>query len=173
MIETIPAIGPDEIDQPGVEQHSGWETELGYTAPRGFVRLGYNTSKARLECPDWAAGGGRLVTPADTLTLSVGSNALEGALEYGYRGRHVFSREIQEDGFSPAGINPCKTRFPIEKAPSYTVHNLFLSWKPDKRTVFRVAIDNLTNRSYELEKGDVSGSPAPGRSVKLSLARSF
>lgn len=174
VIETMTLISPTEVGQPGIEHRRGWETELGYTTDEGFVRFGYSESSGSLECPGWAAGNGEdLVLPADNYNWTIGLRGFDGALEYGYRGRMVLARDVIEEDFSPAGANPCKAPFPTEKQDGYTLHNLFLSWQPDKRTVFRASVDNLTNVDYELENGESAGSPAPGRSIRFSVAHSF
>ncbi|MEM7019135.1 MAG: hypothetical protein AAF512_17560, partial [Pseudomonadota bacterium] len=93
--------------------------------------------------------------------------------EYGYRLREVKSRDILEEGFTPTGVNPCKSPLPTEKQDGYTVHNLFLSWEATPELEFRAALDNATNEEYDIENGQSTGSPAPGRALRASVSYRF
>ncbi|MEM7564069.1 MAG: TonB-dependent receptor, partial [Pseudomonadota bacterium] len=152
VIESITLIDPVTIGQPGIENREGWSFEVGYEKPAYFISMGWSETSGELDCPSWSPGNGEdLILPADSLTLTIGFKQYNGKIEYGYRRREVSSRNILEEGFTPTGINPCKSPLPTEQQDGYTVHNFFMSWKATPELEFKAALDNATNEEYDIE----------------------
>ncbi len=174
LIESMTLVAPTELDQPGIEHRKGWEFELSYSAAYIFGRVGYSHTSGELQCPSWAPVNQQpMVLPADVLQVTLGLLHFGGALEYGYRGRKVYSKETVPEGFIPAGFNPCKAPYPTEREPGYKTHGLFVAWEATDHLSLRGVVDNLTNAKYNFESGASSGSPAPGRSIRLSSTLQF
>lgn len=133
----------------------GAELEASYDAERWFAQAAW--SKVRTK--DRTTGAVLTDTPAETLALTLGAKVPSRDLTMGWRVNWA---------------NAITTGSPTTSAPSWHTHDLFLTWKPDAGilagTELRLGVDNLFDRSY---RQNLALDPAPGRTVKLALARTF
>ncbi|MFN3825499.1 MAG: TonB-dependent receptor domain-containing protein [Pseudorhodobacter sp.] len=133
----------------------GGELEASYDAERWFAQAAW--SKVRTK--DKTTGIVLADTPAETLALTLGAKIPAQDLSMGWR---VNRAEAITTGSATTS------------APSWTTHDLFVTWKPASGrfagTEVQFGVDNLFDRSY---RSNLALDPAPGRTVKLALARSF
>jgi hemoglobin/transferrin/lactoferrin receptor protein len=170
VLETIQALDSDTIGQPGREDRSGYELEVGFSAPRWYARLGVAVNRGHLECPGQRA---ELITPADSASLTLGRKAFGDRLDFGMRVRRVASRTALAPQSEFLGVNPCVDDVATTEQDGYTLHDLYATWRPNADTDVRVAVDNLANTEYETANGASVGTQGPGRSIRLSVAYRF
>ena len=170
ILESITAVTPTEVGQPGDERLRGVEFELRYRSDRWFGSLGLSAVRGQQLCQ----GDHPLIgLPGDTLAFTLGRIAQGGRLEYGYRLQAVDDRLIIVS--APIMITPCNTGLATSRQPGYSVHNLFLAWQPYRALRMNLAVNNLTGKEYFLSGGfgGSVGQAAAGRDLRLSLALTF
>ena len=133
----------------------GAELEASYDSDRWFAQAAWS----RVKTKDRTTGLVLTDTPAETLAFTLGAKLPEHGLSMGWR------------------VNWAKaitTGSAITSAPSWHTHDVFATWNPETGamagTEIRFGVDNLFDRSY---RSNLALDPAPGRTVKLALARSF
>ncbi|TCP44150.1 TonB-dependent receptor plug domain-containing protein [Rhodovulum marinum] len=133
----------------------GLELEAAYSLSDGYYAdVNANVARGKNRTPgnkgDWEG------TPADQLRLTMGRK---------WDDRFDLSWEVVHDARMDRASNP---------TPSSTVHNLRATWRPDRGmfegTEIRVGLENAFDLDYTPH---LATRPAPGRTVKLTLARSF
>jgi len=133
----------------------GAELEASYDADRWFAQAAWSKVKTK----DRATGAVLTDTPAETVALTIGAKLPERNLSMGWRVNWA---------------NAITTGSATTSAASWHTHDVFVTWKPDAAamsgTEVRFGVDNLFDRSY---RSNLSLDPAPGRTVKIALARSF
>lgn len=132
----------------------GLEVEGAYEADRGFARVAYSDVRGK----DLATGMTPTSIPQRSLVLTVGGRVPDMGIEYGWRGSLY-------DDIDYGGGN---------SYDGYTVHDLFLDWTPQQGPLegvtFGVSLDNVANATYQ---NSLVGDNGPGRSIGLSITRSF
>ncbi|WP_274961670.1 MULTISPECIES: TonB-dependent receptor domain-containing protein [Thioclava] len=131
----------------------GGEIEASYEADRWFGQLAYSKVKSK----DEATGQTLTDTPAENIALTLGAKFPDQGVRAGWR--------VQ--GFS--GI---ETASASTSAPGYATHDLFVSWKPERLAGIEVnlTVENVFDREY---RNNLSLDNAPGRNVKLAVAKAF
>jgi hemoglobin/transferrin/lactoferrin receptor protein len=105
--------------------------------------------------------------PAHDYRLTLGYADAVSGLSGGWTGEFAERQDkVTQSAFSSAGSGL--------PTPGYTVHNLFLTFKPQsgfaKGFEFRAAVDNLFDKQY---RRHLSALPAEGRNFKFTLASTF
>ena len=105
--------------------------------------------------------------PANDYRLTLGYADASTGLSGGWTGEFAERQDkVATGAFSSAGSG-----FPT---PGYTVHNLFLAFKPQtgvaKGFEFRIAIDNIFDKQY---RRHLSSLDAEGQSFKFTIANTF
>lgn len=105
--------------------------------------------------------------PAHDYRLTLGYADAASGLSGGWTGEFAERQDkVTQSAFSSAGSGL--------PTPGYTVHNLFLTFKPQsgfaKGFEFRAAVDNLFDKQY---RRHLSALPAEGRNFKFTLASTF
>lgn len=133
----------------------GGEIEAAYEAERWFGQLAYSKVKSK----DDATGKTLTDTPAENIALTLGAKFQNQGIRAGWR--------VQ--GFS--GITTASS---TTSGTGYAVHDLFVTWAPQdgalKGLEVNLAVENVFDRAY---RNNLSLDNAPGRNVKLSLAKAI
>lgn len=133
----------------------GAELEASYDADRWFAQAAWSKVKTK----DRTTGLVLTDTPAETVALTLGAKLPEQGLSLGWRVNWA---------------NAITTGSATTSAPSWHTHDIFATWKPETGamagTEIRFGVDNLFDRNY---RSNLALDPAPGRTVKIALARSF
>ena len=135
---------------------TGFEVEFAYDAPRWYAGVSY----ARTRGDNANTGEPLSAIPADAWLLQTGVRFPATQMTVGWRTQVV----------------DAQNRIPVggEATPSYTVHDLNLSWVP-RQGAFEglridAGIDNLSDVDY---RPHLSALKAPGRNVRAALSYSF
>lgn len=131
----------------------GLELEAAYQAERYFGSLAYTNIQGNnlTEGTDWDD------TPQANLALTVGGRAPERGLEYGWRINHFQDLDLNGTNF-----------------PSYTVHDLFLDYRPESGPLegieIQFGVDNVFDETFQnaLASDNDNGR---GRTFRVTLAR--
>ena len=133
----------------------GVELEAGYDAERWFSQLAYSNVKTQ----DSNTGLTLADTPAENLALTLGAKLPAQDLVIGWR-MQAFA--------------DIKTASATTTGPGYATHDLFVTWSPDEGALQGIdvnfGIENLFDASY---KNNLSSEQSPGRSFKISLAKTL
>lgn len=136
--------------------YRGVELESEYANRFFFARAG----AASIDGEDRLTGLPLNTIPADELSVTAGVILAPQALVLGWRGEFA----AEQDKVSGSGV----------RTAGYAVHNLFATWKPANGwlhgTDVRLGIDNLFDKNF---RRHLASLDAEGRSVKLSVARTF
>lgn len=140
----------------GEARYSGVEVEAEYGAKQLFVRGAVSV----IDGENRTSGAPLNTIPADTLNLTVGYVFPAYNLTAGWRGE--FADDQNE------------TTTASLRTPGYSVHNLFLTWKPQdgalKGLEVQAGVDNLFDKNF---RRHLSSLDAEGRTVKLTLGKTF
>ncbi|MCI4665685.1 MAG: TonB-dependent receptor [Neomegalonema sp.] len=142
--------------------YRGFELEAGYDAGFAFGSAAYTMIRGKL-----STGAYIDTIPADELKLTIGGRWRPWSLEFGWTGTFAAGQDRVSDPTStvPGGGAP---------TDGYVVHGLFVGWKPDSGalagTEFRFTAENITDRAY---REHLSGDAAPGRTLRLSIGKTF
>ena len=140
----------------GEARYSGVEVEAEYGAKQLFVRGAVSV----IDGENRTSGAPLNTIPADTLNLTVGYVFPTHNLTVGWRGE--FADDQNE------------TTTAALRTPGYSVHNLFLTWKPQdgalKGLEVQAGVDNLFDKNF---RRHLSSLDAEGRTVKLTLGKTF
>ncbi len=181
-----------EIIQQGIENSKGFELEVAYYTPVYFVNLAfdkldgfqdlrYYTNNIDTRILNTPENNGRQAlfnkAPEKTaLTIGRAHNRLQ--LTYGYTYEKFNSRKVStgfrtENGCGNAGLgNPACLVFGTE--PAYTLHSLFLEWRPSKHTQLNINIDNATNEEYNfIDTFGGTGFTGTGRDIRIAFSQKF
>ena len=156
---------------------SRWSVYAGLSHLKSRLTKGANEGAEARNVPDWSGSvwTSFLVTPA--VTLSWGAQ---------YVGERRYTDNVMVGGQNntsstvngPNGVHPIYVA-DHEKAPSYFVQNLALSWRINRQLTARFNINNLTNRFYwsrigaSLDGFQLYGVPGAGRTYTAGLDLSF
>lgn len=182
----------DKISQPGVEVHKGFELELRYDSDTYFGNLslstldGYrslnyfeNNSNPVISKLTTDADRGKqdlVDSPADKLVFTFGRKFSQYNLDIGYR-LEAFNERFVTTGNKPGcsgGIFVVPSCNLVGMQKGYVLHDLFVTWKPWRRTELRLSLDNFTNEKYSIPGfGGGEGVTAQGRDIRLSFAQQF
>ena len=140
----------------GEARYSGVEVEAEYGARQLFVRGAVSV----IDGENRTTNAPLNTIPADTLNLTVGYVFPSRNLTVGWRGE--FADDQNE------------TTTASLRTPGYSVHNLFLTWKPQdgalKGLEVQAGVDNLFDKTF---RRHLSSLDAEGRTVKLTLGKTF
>lgn len=140
----------------GEARYSGVEVEAEYGAKRFFARGALSV----IDGENRTANVPLNTIPADTLNLTLGYVFPAQNLTVGWRGE--FADDQNE------------TTTASLRTPGYSVHNLFLTWKPQdgalKGLEVQAGVDNLFDKAF---RRHLSSLDAEGRTVKLTLGKTF
>jgi len=140
----------------GEARYSGVEVEAEYGAKRFFARGAVSV----IDGENRTTGAPLDTIPADTLNLTLGYVFPAQNLTVGWRGE--FADDQNE------------TTTASLRTPGYSVHNLFLTWKPQdgalKGLEVQAGVDNLFDKTF---RRHLSSLDAEGRTVKLTLGKTF
>jgi hemoglobin/transferrin/lactoferrin receptor protein len=140
----------------GEARYEGLEVEAEYGSRNIFARAAVSV----IDGEDRTTGLALNTIPANTLNLTLGYVFPAQDLTVGWRGEFA----DDQDEVSTASL----------RTPGYVVHNLFLNWKPQDGALqglqVQVGVDNLFDIDF---KRHLSSLDAEGRTVKLTLARTF
>jgi hemoglobin/transferrin/lactoferrin receptor protein len=99
----------------------------------------------------------------DELSLTVGSRVPDRDVSFGWTGRFVAAQNRV--------TGTPNTRV---ATPGFATHDIFVTWKPQegmfKNLEADFRIENIFNKQY---REFLEGTPAQGRTFKISLARKF
>ncbi|MEM1429968.1 MAG: TonB-dependent receptor [Pseudomonadota bacterium] len=140
---------------------TGWELEAAYDSDRVFGRLAYSQVRG-----DGTEDGGPeeplLDVPADELSVTIGTRLPQYNVDLSLRSTHTWRQDRVPSG--------------ADETPSYTVWDVFASWKPDQGALegfeMRLAANNITDETYSPHLYGFDENAA-GRSVSLSIAKLF
>jgi hemoglobin/transferrin/lactoferrin receptor protein len=134
----------------------GVELEASYNSPLFFANAAYTVIRGEDAVDNTPLNS----IPADEIALTLGGRMPSYDLEFGWRGLVAFEQEHRTGTTDPSG--------------GYMIHDLFASWKPDEGYLegaeFRLGVDNLFDKHYQEH---LAGDPAKGRTVKLTVAKTF
>lgn len=137
----------------------GGELEGSYSAERWFARVAYSNITARNKKTKVPLS----TVPADTFALTLGGRLPEYGVEYGWRGTFV-SGVWSPDLTSTSGA--------LKDHPSYDLHRVFVSWRPDSGFLegFRVdfSVDNIFDETF---RNNLYLDNGRGRTFNLSLTK--
>lgn len=140
----------------GEARYEGIEVEAEYGSRNVFARAAVSV----IDGEDLRTNQPLNTIPADTLNLTLGYVFPAQNLTAGWRGEFA----DDQDEVTTASL----------RTPGYVVHNLFLNWKPQDGALqglqVQVGVDNLFDIDF---KRHLSSLDAEGRTVKLTLARTF
>ncbi|PVM90573.1 TonB-dependent receptor domain-containing protein [Caulobacter endophyticus] len=140
----------------GEARYSGVEVEAEYGAKRFFARGAVSV----IDGENRTTGAPLDTIPADTLNLTLGYVFPAQNLTAGWRGEFADRQN--------------KTTTASLRTPGYSVHNLFLTWKPQdgalKGLEVQAGVDNLFDKTF---RRHLSSLDAEGRTVKLTLGKTF
>ena len=133
----------------------GLELEGAYDAEGWFANAAYSLVRSE----DESTGETLTDTPADTLSLTLGTKLPERGLRLGWRGNWA---------------NSITTASAETSGDSYLTHDLFLDWTPDSGPLegmtVNVAVENVTDATY---RPNLQLDNAPGRTFKIALTKEF
>ena len=134
----------------------GLELEAAYNSEFVFGSLAFSDVRGE----DDTTGETLTSIPARSLDLTIGGRLPEQGINFGWNGHFVDDIEYSSD--------------PDDSFDSYVVHNLFLNWAVQtgafEGAEVRVAVKNLFDEQFE---NSLAGDPGPGRSIGISLAKTF
>ncbi|WP_371056295.1 TonB-dependent receptor domain-containing protein [Rhodosalinus sp. K401] len=133
----------------------GLELEGAYDAEGWFANAAYSLVRSE----DESTGETLTDTPADTLSLTLGTRLPERDLRLGWRGNWA---------------NSITTASAETNGDSYVTHDLFLDWTPDSGPLegmtVNLAVENVTDATY---RPNLQLDNAPGRTFKIALTKEF
>lgn len=143
----------------GLAEIYGTELELAYDSDYVFANAAYSMVRGESKIT-----GRPLNTVApDELTLTLGGRIPDRDLSFGWTGRFVAAQD-RVNGLP-------NTR---QATPGFATHDIFLTWKPQegplKNLEANFRVENLFDKQY---REFLEGTPAMGRTFKISLARQF
>jgi hemoglobin/transferrin/lactoferrin receptor protein len=163
LIQRTAAAHPMYFESISAARFRGLELEAGYEAERVFGRLAWSKIEAWDTTYDYRLNS----NPADRLVLVLGGRAPDRGLEYGWRGTFVEAITTASRSTSTGVITPTSY-------DGYVTHDLFLRWTPQTGLMggfsLDMAVENLTDALY---RNNLAKDNGPGRTFKVSLARTF
>ncbi len=152
------------VNVPGTTHSKGFEIEGGYDARVAYVNLSY-THASNDQPVGWGAGignGDTTFLPEDYVTLDVGVRAFEEALTVGATMNHVGGSRYA------VGLGDTANK------ESYTLYNLYASYKFNKHATAFMNIENLTDVAYSpAVSGEMSEKTGRGRTFMVGLTTQF
>lgn len=146
----------------------GTELELSYKHPAFYAD--FNATKMRgeyldngIEGANGLAGTNFDQVPADRLMLTVGKQFMDEQLDLSVQVRHDYAYDRAYNPFAQDAFT---------NTDAFTVANVYAAYTPDNMegVEFRAGVENLFDTTY---KPYLSSSNAPGRTLKLSVAKTF
>ncbi|HHV7172215.1 TPA: TonB-dependent receptor domain-containing protein, partial [Haemophilus influenzae] len=107
--------------------------------------------------------------PPRKATATLGFNVPKYYLTVGWRAEFVRRQDR-----SPSSGDPKASYYlSLPASRGYSLHNLFLSWTPEKikGMNIKITVDNLFNRAYNPYLGELASGT--GRNIKFSLSQKF
>jgi len=133
----------------------GGELEGAYESERFFGSIAYSNVRSR----DEATRETLEDTPAENVALTLGTRFPDIGIEIAWRG---------------SWFDEITTSSPSSSAPSYNLHDVFLTWEPPQGALagFQVnfAVENVFDETY---RNNLDQDNGPGRNYKITLARAF
>lgn len=143
----------------GLAEIYGTELEVAYDSDYLFANAGYSMVRGTSRLTGLPLN---TVAP-DELSLTVGGRVPDRDLTLGWTGRFVAAQDRV--------TGTANTRSPT---PGFATHDVFLTWKPQEGAFRNLEadfrIENIFNKQYQ---EFLEGTPAKGRTFKVSLARKF
>ncbi|WP_374833700.1 TonB-dependent receptor [Paenochrobactrum pullorum] len=130
------------INVPGKTRIRGFELEANYDSGFAFAGLSYAKTKTQLPYGMWSGdyGVGAINNLPDfILTVNAGFRALDEKLTIGAQVRHIGKSEALKPPFGPELVD----------VDSYTLADVFASYKYNENATFFVNIENLSNVAYK------------------------
>ncbi|WP_065237180.1 TonB-dependent hemoglobin/transferrin/lactoferrin family receptor [Gallibacterium genomosp. 3] len=150
----------------------GVEVEAYYNSTYVFGSFNYSQIKGKRDAsprdPFFPEGTWIAEIPPRTASLSLGVNVPSMDMSLGWR-----ADMVRRQDHSPSDQDPAAGYWSLPKTAGYTLHNVFLTWKPKSVQSLKVyfAVDNIFNKNYQQYLGEkVSGT---GRNVKMSVSLQF
>lgn len=140
----------------------GLELEAAYASELYFGSLAYTTMDGKnIGDPDSVNPKLEDTIPADTISLTLGTNLPQWDMKLGWTVTHAKKKSRVSGGETLT-------------ADAYTVHDVFASWTPDQGPFdgaeIRLGIDNVFDDTY---RKHLNSNNSAGRSVSLTLAKTF
>jgi hemoglobin/transferrin/lactoferrin receptor protein len=166
LLRSIQPVSATAVGQPGWEQRRGVEFEAALRHRRGVLRVSHGRIRGVVD----EGGGTRrpsqpqplVNAPADSRVLSGSWRVTEG-FEIGGGYSHAAARRVITSVVAGQTIYGTQ--------PRHELFHAHLRWDWSPHIEWRLAGENLGNRSYRLSDGFGGGlgAQAPGRSVRVSL----
>ncbi|WP_171060777.1 TonB-dependent receptor domain-containing protein [Poseidonocella sp. HB161398] len=141
----------------------GAELEMSYVLGDWFADMNASMARGTVN----GTGDDYKYLPADSLRVSVGKRLMDGQLDLAVEALHAWSqtRTPDTDETNHPGTVPSE---------AYTIYGLTAGYKPEQGALagyeLRASLDNILDETY---RPYLSTRTAPGRSVTLSLAKTF
>ena len=143
----------DNVDDARLE---GFEAELKYEAPGGFLNAGYGRTRGE----NRVTGAPLSAIPAAEFTLGGGVRLASNQVVLGWKSRFVEAQDRVPAGGTTTG--------------SYDLHDIYLTWRPQRfgrdRVRLDFGVDNLLDTNYRPHLSVLDG---PGRNVKATVTVRF
>ena len=140
----------------------GAELEASYDAERWFGSLAWSHVKSK----DESTGLQLQDTPAENVALTLGMKLPDQGLTLGWRG-YYFDGIVNYTN----GTTNVATTY---SGSHYDTHDLFVTWQPETGALagldVNLTVENLFDAEY---KNNLAQDDAPGRNVKLSVAKNM
>jgi hemoglobin/transferrin/lactoferrin receptor protein len=133
----------------------GAELEASYDAERWFAQLAY--SQVRSE--DRSTGLTLPDTPAENAVLTLGAKLPDQNLTVGWRASF---------------FDDITTSSETTTAEAYNTHDIFATWTPDRGVLDGLDVNLAINNVFdEVYRNNLALDNAPGRTISLSIAKTF
>jgi hemoglobin/transferrin/lactoferrin receptor protein len=154
----------------GEARYEGVELEAEYATRRFFTRAALSVVDGEDRTGLTSAGLPKPIiplntVPADELTLNAGYVIPSWNLTLGWRGE--FAKEAYKYNATTGAVT--------DTTDDYNIHSLYAVWKPQGEAVLRgvdvrLSVDNIGDEYFQRH---LSSLPAEGRTVKLSVGKTF
>ncbi|MFT4089479.1 MAG: TonB-dependent receptor [Asticcacaulis sp.] len=147
----------------GEARYEGGEIEAEYAAQQFFARAAYSTVNGYNKETNVPFN----TIPAEQINLTAGYVIPSWYLVVGWKGEFA----DHQNNYTATGANAGNVSSTTD---SYGVHGLFATWRPQEGSLegleLRVVVDNVADKYF---KRHLSNLPAEGRTVRVSLGKSF
>lgn len=158
-IERISLPGQPSFGNIARARIRGLELEGAYSADWGYARLAFSDMRG----VDLGTGDRLNTIPARELVTEYAHRFNEYGLELGWRGTFVGGA----------------TRANGDRFHGYGLHDLFLTWRPDRGflegATVQLSVNNIFDRQYRniLDGSFATAEPRRGRDIRLTIGRTF
>lgn len=155
------SAGTSESANVAKAELDGWEGELRYDAENWFFGLNYSA----VDGVDTETGADLGSLTPDRFALNLGFQLEEYNTELGARIQYA-------DSFERVELNAMDMLEAVESRSSYTVLDLYASWRPafNERLRFDIGVDNVFDVEYERVQ---QGVAEPGQNLKIAASYQF